>query len=41
MVDILKQVGTADRDRERLNMYVKHFSQLVCACSEDAARDAV
>jgi hypothetical protein len=33
MVDILKQVGTTDWDRERL--------RLVCTCSEDAARDAV
>ena len=41
MVAILKHVGTADWDRERLNKSVKHTSQLVCACSEDAARDAV
>ena len=40
MVDLLKQVGTADWIRERLNMSV-HYRQLVCACSEDKARDAV
>ena len=37
----MKQVGTADWDRERLNMFVKHSSQLVCTCSEDAARDSI
>jgi hypothetical protein len=41
IVDILKQVRTADWDRESLNMSVKHSSQLVCACSEDAARDVI
>ena len=40
MVDTLKQVGTADRDRERLKYVRKHSSQLVCTCSENAARDA-
>jgi hypothetical protein len=39
MVDILKQVGTTDGDRER---YVrKHSIQLVCECSEDTPRDAI
>ena len=32
----MKHVGTADWDREH-----KHTSQLVCACSEDVARDGV
>jgi hypothetical protein len=41
MVDILNKVWTADWDRERLNMSLKHYSQLVYACYEDAARDAV
>ena len=42
MVGTLKQVGTADWDRERFNVSVnKHFSQLVSACCENVARDVV
>jgi hypothetical protein len=37
MVYILKQVGAADWDRERLNMSVN----TPASCSEDAARDAI
>ena len=40
MVDILKQVGTADWDRE-IEYFCKYSSQLGSACSEDAARDVV
>ena len=39
-MDILKQVGTADWDRE-IEYFCKYSSQLVSACSEDAARDVV
>jgi hypothetical protein len=41
MVAILKHVGTADWDREQLNMSIEYTSQLVCASSGDAAKDAV
>ena len=40
MVAILKHMGTADWVRE-IEYVRKHSSQLVCACSEDAARDVV
>jgi hypothetical protein len=40
MVDILKQVETAYWERE-FEYVRKHTSQLVCAFSEDMARDAI
>jgi hypothetical protein len=41
MVAILKHVGTADWDMDWDEYVRKYTSQLVCACSEDVARDAV
>ena len=40
-VTFLKHVGIEHWDRDWLNMSVNTISQLVSACTEDAARDAV
>ena len=41
MVALLEHVGTADWDKVLIEYVRKHTGQLVCACSEGAAGDAV
>jgi hypothetical protein len=40
-MDTLKQFGTTDWDRERIEYVHKHSNSLVCTCSDEAVRDSV